>query len=73
MKWKTTIPQLGDERTEIRMAWFPTKLSDGYTVWLETYRVHLRYESRMVPTKFVILRHTERWFEIRTESLWRTK
>jgi hypothetical protein len=72
MKWKTTIPKIGDERTEVRMAWLPTKLDDGYTVWLETYRVHLRYEIRMVPTKFFIGVRAERWFVVGTESLWRT-
>jgi hypothetical protein len=72
MKWKTAIPKIGDERTEVRMAWLPTKLSDGYTAWLETYRVHLRYEIRMVPTKFFIGVRTERWFVVGTETLWRT-
>jgi hypothetical protein len=60
MKWKHTTPKLGDERLEIRFAWLPTKLSDGYTVWLEEYRVHFRYESRMEATKFMV-RRTERW------------
>ena len=74
MKWKHESPKLGDRRTEVRMAWLPTKLSDAYTVWLETYRVHLRYEARTVPTKFIGI-HSNRmgWFEIGTETLWRTK
>jgi hypothetical protein len=73
MKWKHESPKLGDTRREVKMAWLPTKLSDGYTVWLETYRVHLRYEARTVPTKFIGI-HSNRmgWFEIGTETLWRT-
>ena len=69
MKWKHESPKLGDRRIEERMAWIPTKLDDGYTVWLETYRVHLRYESRQVMTKFTTSVPRERWFEIGTESL----
>ena len=70
MKWKTTIPKIGDTRTEVKMAWLPTKLDDGYTAWLETYKVHLRYEMRMVPTKFHMSLPRERWFVVKTESLW---
>jgi hypothetical protein len=62
VKWKhTAAPRLGDERTEIRFAWLPTKLDDGYTVWLETYRVHLRYESCVWPKP---------WRVYKTETLW---
>ena len=69
MKWKHESPKLGDTRREVKMAWLPTKLSDGYTVWLETYGVHLRYETQSVPTKGGYIPRT-RWFEISTESLW---
>jgi hypothetical protein len=70
MKWKhPPAPRLGDERTETRFAWLPTKLDDGYTVWLETYSVHLRYEACMVPTKFGYIR-AEQWNVFKTETLW---
>lgn len=69
MRWKTNEPKLGDTKAEIRMAWLPTELSDGYTVWLETYRVYLRYERRMVPTKAFTTIARIRWFEIKTEAL----
>lgn len=69
MKWKTDEPKIGDTKTKTRMAWLPTKLSDGYTVWLETYKVHLRYETRSVATKGGWLPRTG-WFETYTTSLW---
>ena len=72
MKWKHESPKLGDRRTEVRMAWLPTQLDDGYTVWLETYRVHYRYETRRVATKGGYLPRT-RWFVVSTEIYTRQK
>mgnify|MGYP000861225753 CR=1 FL=1 len=38
MRWKTPQGiQHGDRRTVWYFALFPTKLDDGYTVWLERY------------------------------------
>jgi YD repeat-containing protein len=54
------------------MAWLPTQLDDGYTVWLETYRVHYRYETRRVATKGGYLPRT-RWFVVSTEIYTRQK
>jgi hypothetical protein len=72
MKWKHESPKLGDRRTEVRMAWLPTKLSDGYTVWLETYRVHLRYETQSVAIKGGYIPRT-RWLVVSTEIYTRQK
>lgn len=38
MKWKTK-PRLktGDKRTAKLFAWFPKKLRNGTTIWLESY------------------------------------
>jgi hypothetical protein len=36
MKWKTNN-QIGNKRFVRIYAFFPTKLDDGYTVWLEHY------------------------------------
>ena len=72
MKWKHESPKLGDRRTEVRMAWLPTQLDDGYTVWLETYRVHYRYETRRVAPKGGSLPRT-RWFVVSTEIISTTR
>ena len=37
MRWKTDQPKSGNKQVVKYFALFPTKLSDGYTVWLETY------------------------------------
>lgn len=38
MRWKTKSKnRSGDTRVVARFALLPTKLSDGYTVWLESY------------------------------------
>jgi len=71
MKWKTLAPKLGDEKTEVRFAFFPTYTDDGYTVWLEEYVVHLRYETRTTSPRSRY-GHT-RWFNIKTESYTRPK
>jgi hypothetical protein len=34
MKWKTALT-LGDTRTRVVFAWYPTECSDGYTRWSE--------------------------------------
>lgn len=42
MKWKTIkfhTPVNGDVKKTVEFALFPTKLDDGYTVWLERYNV----------------------------------
>jgi YD repeat-containing protein len=54
------------------MAWLPTKLSDGYTVWLETYRVHLRYETQSVAIKSGYIPRTC-WLVVSTEIYTRQK
>lgn len=70
MKWKTpTTPKVGETKYDIRFAFLPTRTEDGYTVWLETYRVLMRYETRPVPTKFGIVEKTD-WFVLRKEPLW---
>lgn len=72
MKWKTPpTPTVGDTKYDMRFAFFPTRTEDGYTVWLETYRVLMRYETQQVPTKFGRIEKTG-WFVIRKEPLWRT-
>lgn len=71
MKWKARPePMIGDTKTDIRMAWLPTRMDDGYVVWWEIYRVHLRYETRQVPTKAFITVPRTRWFDVYTETLW---
>jgi hypothetical protein len=67
MRWKAPVePQIGDEKTTARFAYSPTRLDDGYTVWLEYYTVHLRYETRDVATKGGWIPKT-RWFDCKTE------
>lgn len=41
MKWKTqpqTLPQKGDRKTKIRLAWLPKRTDDGF-VWLSFYEI----------------------------------
>ena len=67
MRWKHPVePKIGDKKTDVRFALFPTPTDDGYTVWLEWYTVHLRYETQEVATKFGWVPKT-RWFEVKTE------
>jgi hypothetical protein len=72
MKWKTLEPKIGDEKTEVRFAFFPIYTDNGYTLWLERYKVHLRYETRKTPTKFGRLSRTC-WFAVSTEIYTRQK
>ena len=45
MKWKTeTGPEKGEERVVRYFAFWPTQLSNGYTVWLERYWAVERWE-----------------------------
>lgn len=37
MNWGELKPKFGTERVVKRFAWLPIRLSDGRTVWLETY------------------------------------
>ena len=37
MRWKTDQPKSGNKQVVKYFALLPTELSDGYTVWLETY------------------------------------
>jgi YD repeat-containing protein len=66
MKWKTLEPKIGDEKTEVRFAFFPIYTDNGYTLWLERYKVHLRYETQRVATKGGYIPRT-RWFVVSTE------
>ena len=49
MRWKTPVPpaspELLDTRVTTRFAFFPTALSDGYTVWLERYVQNWVYDE----------------------------
>jgi hypothetical protein len=46
MRWKTDNgPYRGDRQRRKRFAFFPTPLSDGYTVWLEQYWAEEEWES----------------------------
>ena len=67
MRWKKPVePKIWDEKTDVRFAFFPVHTDDGYTVWLEWYKVHLRYETQEVATKGGWVPKT-RWFVISTE------
>ena len=67
MRWKKPVePKIWDEKTEVRFAFFPVHTDDGYTVWLEWYVVHLRYETQDVATKGGWVQKT-RWFVVSTE------
>ena len=67
MRWKRPVdPKIGDEKTDVRFAFFPTYTDDGYTVWLEWYKVHLRYETQGVATKGGWVQKTH-WFEVKRE------
>jgi hypothetical protein len=61
MKWKTSttpkLPANGDKRVADYYALLPTKLDDGYTVWLERY-----YATE----EWVKIRHDP------SESYWKT-
>lgn len=70
MKWKIPEePNLGDQKTDIRFAFFPTRMTDGYTVWLERYRVHLLYGICKVPTKFFMTVDRKDWRVVQKEAL----
>jgi hypothetical protein len=43
MRWFNPKYDLGDERVIKRFALWPTRLSDGHTVWLENYEVIQKY------------------------------
>jgi hypothetical protein len=67
MRWKRPVePKIGDEKTDVRFAFFPTPTDDGYTVWLEWYISRLRYETQEVATRGGWVPKT-RWFEVKTE------
>ena len=67
MRWKRPVdPKIGDEKTDVRFAFFPTPTDDGYTVWLEWYVVRLRYETRRVAAKGGPVLKTQ-WFVVSTE------
>ncbi len=63
MKWEQRFvaPQVGDTRRRDVFAWWPTPLTDGYVVWLETYRAHQLFGP------------SDLWETIRTESLFFTR
>lgn len=47
MKWKTIkfyTPVNGEIKKSVEFALVPTKLDDGYTVWLERYNVVQQFE-----------------------------
>lgn len=68
MRWKKPVePKIWDEKTDVRFAFFPVHTDDGYTVWLEWYKVHLRYETQEVATKGGWVPKT-RWFVVSTET-----
>jgi YD repeat-containing protein len=73
MKWKTLEPKIGDEKTEVRFAFFPIYTDNGYTLWLERYKVHLRYETQSVATKGGYILPRTRWFVVSTEIYTRQK
>ena len=38
MRWKSwAVPKRGDKRTVKYFAFWPTKLENGFTIWLEAY------------------------------------
>ena len=52
MYWKTKAkPELGTERIMHKFALFPTRLDDGYTVWLERYCCKVRLTKGMFSGK----------------------
>jgi hypothetical protein len=69
MRWKASAePRIGDEKTTARFALLPTRLDDGYIVWLEWYTVHWRYETQDVATIAAgVWCPRTRWFESQTE------
>jgi hypothetical protein len=43
MRWKKNNPNKNDTKICKKFAYFPVKLKDGYTVWLETYYIRYKY------------------------------
>jgi len=41
MKWRH--PSLGDTKTKSKFAWLPTRLDNGYTIWLANYLATYQY------------------------------
>ena len=53
MKWQARLkPVLGERRSVIKFAWWPTEVSGGSVVWLECYTSWQTYISVM-----------EEWYE----------
>jgi hypothetical protein len=49
MRWKKKRhPNVGDIRIKTKFAFLPTKLNDGYTVWLEKYEIIEEYTVRII-------------------------
>jgi hypothetical protein len=67
MKWKTFKIKEGEKRVKTRFAFFPKILTDGYTVWLESYR------SQQIYTKFVdpINCYYFQWNEVESTHIWK--
>lgn len=42
----------GDEKYELKFAYFPTRMTEGELIWLKTYGIH--YKCSKVPVKIVM-------------------
>ena len=61
MKWKVKpYPDLGQQRVITRFAWFPVRLHNNVTVWLETYQVRQEYCLRWGGARWDTWREEER-------------
>lgn len=58
MKWKTKTYNVGDIRVLKNFALFPTYLSDGHIIWLETY-----YIKQEFGVGDILLWHTTQTFQ----------